>query len=87
MVVAVLCSAKFTKTTISGCFFAKGMTAYQRQLLVPSVQVQSVCKGIMHMLGTLAAEYEDLLKRIAIKQEPLAIGQELQVGQLPGAGP
>ena len=51
------------------------------------VQVQGVCKGIMQMLGTLAGEYEELLKRIAVKQEPLAIGQELQVGQLPEAGP
>lgn len=34
------------------------------------------------MLGQLAGEYEQLLTRVAVKQEPLALGQELQVGQL-----
>lgn len=47
------------------------------------VQVQGVCKGIMQMLGNLAGEYEKLLARVAVRQEPLALGQELQVGQRP----
>lgn len=34
------------------------------------------------MLKSLAGEYEQLLTRVAVKQEPLALGQELQVGQL-----
>ena len=34
------------------------------------------------MMGQLGGEYQQLLTRVAVKQEPLALGQELQVGQL-----
>ena len=36
----------------------------------------------MQMLGSLVREYEQLLTRVAVKQDPLAPGQEMQVGQL-----
>ena len=35
----------------------------------------------MHMLGSLTDEYAELLTRLAVKQEPLEMGQELHVGQ------
>lgn len=35
----------------------------------------------MHMLGSLTDEYAQLLTRLAVKQEPLEMGQELHVGQ------
>ena len=44
-------------------------------------QVESVCRGIMQMLGSLTGEYAELLARLAVKQEPLELGQQLQVGQ------
>ena len=37
----------------------------------------------MHMLGSLTDEYAELLTRLAVKQEPLEMGQELHVGQPP----
>ena len=46
-------------------------------------QVEGVCRGIMHMLGSLTDEYAELLTRLAVKQEPLEMGQELHVGQPP----
>ena len=48
-----------------------------------SVQVEGVCKGILHMLGSMTAEYTALLTRLAVDQQPLEIGHELHVGQLP----
>ncbi len=33
------------------------------------------------MLGSLTDEYAELLTRLAVKQEPLEMGQELHVGQ------
>ena len=35
------------------------------------------------MLGGMTKEYAELLTRLAVDQEPLQIGQELHVGQLP----
>ncbi|DBB03686.1 TPA: hypothetical protein ACH3X3_011009 [Trebouxia sp. C0006] len=45
-----------------------------------AIQVEGVCRGIMHMLGSLTDEYAELLTRLAVKQEPLEMGQELHVG-------
>ena len=50
-------------------------------------QVEGVCRGIMHMLGSLTDEYAELLTRLAVKQEPLEMGQELHVGQPPPPPP
>ena len=47
-----------------------------------TTQVEGVCKGILHMLGSLTSEYAELLTRLAVDQEPLQIGHELHVGQL-----
>ena len=44
-------------------------------------QVEGVCRGIMQMLGSLTGEYAELLTRLAVKQEPLELGQQLHVGQ------
>lgn len=46
-----------------------------------NTQVEGVCKGILQMLGSLTAEYTELLARLAVDQEPLHIGHELHVGQ------
>ncbi|DBA80626.1 TPA: hypothetical protein ACH3X1_007876 [Trebouxia sp. C0004] len=45
-----------------------------------TIQVEGVCRGIMHMLGSLTHEYAELLTRVAVKQEPLEMGQELHIG-------
>ena len=34
------------------------------------------------MLGSLTSEYAELLSRLAVKQAPMEMGQELHVGQL-----
>ncbi len=46
-------------------------------------QVEGMCRGIMHMLGSLTDEYAELLTKLAVKQEALEMGQELHVGQPP----
>ena len=46
------------------------------------LQVEGLCKGIMHMLGSLTSEYAELLSRLTVNQAPLEMGQELHVGQL-----
>ena len=46
-------------------------------------QVEGMCRGIMHMLGSLTDEYAELLTKLAVKQEALEMGQELHVGQAP----
>ncbi len=35
----------------------------------------------MQMLGSMTSEYAELLTRLAVRQEPLEMGQELHVGQ------
>ena len=45
------------------------------------LQVEGVCRGIMHMLGSMTKEYAKLLTKLAVEQAPLQLGQELHVGQ------
>ena len=54
----------------------------QHYTMLCTMQVEGVCKGILHMLGSLTGEYAELLTRLAVDQEPLQIGHELHVGQL-----
>ena len=61
------------------CLSAK--TAFQLLLFWVMLQVEGVCRGIMQMLGSLTGEYAELLTRLAVKQEPLELGQQLHVGQ------